>query len=87
MTTTEENFYVHVETKYDNKEKKTNSGYKHYIDNTWSSFHLFAIVIRVTSEDVCCNIRNVRLTQLSFLDQALSICNVCSLCLLSFLSF
>ena len=38
MTTTEENFYVHLETKYDNKEKETNSGYKHYIDHTWSNF-------------------------------------------------
>ena len=38
----------------------------------------------VTSEDVCCNIRNVKLIQLSLLDHSLSICNVCNCCLLSF---
>ena len=44
------------------------------------------IVITVTSEDVCCNIRNVKLT-VSFLDyaDALSIFfNVCNRCLFSF---
>ena len=42
--------------------------------------------LTVTSKDICCNARNVKLIQLSRLDHALSICYVCNRCLLSFSS-